>query len=74
MFIFAKFMALTSAFSLIGAVLIDLSRSLLARVGVSIGMILSVRGWLILASFIWLSSFFLSWRILMAPLLVRANQ
>ena len=74
MLIFTKFIALTSAFSLVGGLLIDLCWILIARMGVIVGVIYSLRGWLLLCSLVWLASFFLSWRILITPLLMRTAE
>jgi hypothetical protein len=55
MLIFTKFIALTSAFSLVGGLLIDLCWILIARMGVIVGVIYSLRGWLLLCSLFVLS-------------------
>ena len=74
MFTFTKFMALTCVFSFSGAVIIDLGLILTARAGVIVGMVYSRRGWLILCSLVWLVSFFLSWRVLITPILARISK
>ena len=71
MFTFTKLMALTCVFSFSGALIIDLGLLLTARMGVIVGLVYSRRGWLILCSLVWLGSFFLSWRILITPILAR---
>jgi hypothetical protein len=73
MFIFTKFVALTCAFCVGAAVLLDLGMMLAVRFGdIIVGIAYTRRSWLILWGLVWLGSFQLAWHLLIVPHLARS--
>jgi len=72
MFIFTRFVALTSVFCVGVALLTDVGLILLARMNGGVGVAFSRWGWLRLWGIVWIGSFFLAWHLLVSPILSRA--
>lgn len=73
MFFFTRFVALSCLFSVGVALLLDIGLILAAHLNGSVGVMYSLRGWIILWGLVWLGSFLLTWRILVVPILERAS-
>ena len=71
MFVFTKFIALTSAFCIGVALLMDVGLIVAAKITGGVGIFFSRWNWLALWTAVWLASFFLTWRILVTPWLAR---
>lgn len=67
MFIFTRFVALTCAFCIGVAILLDVGLLLTARITGGVGVAYSRWSWLILWGVVWLASFSLAWHVLVVP-------
>jgi len=71
MFFFVKFAAVTCAFYMGLAALAQAGFLLMARLTGMGGIMVTRSRWLILFGTMWLASFLLSWRIVIAPVFVK---
>jgi hypothetical protein len=71
LFMFTKFAALTCAFYMVGAILLDSGMILMMRILGAVGVHYNRWSWLFMWGLIWLGSFFLAWRVGVVPRLAR---